>query len=122
MCAESFEKELDNVLFRTYEKRLSSFAKWKGKVKPEQLARAGFYYLSIDDVCKCFYCGSEIFQWTYDDCPIEEHHKLWKNCDLSESLWLSKNKHEEITKCENMSWVVFLCLLNIFSSIYLSIF
>lgn len=129
MCLESFEKEIDNTLFRTYEKRLSSFKRWKGKLNPEVLASAGFYYLSVQDACKCFYCGAEIFEWAYDDYPIEEHYKLWKNCDLIECLRLSENKKFENKKYENkkyekplqvkadMSVVVFFILINIFVSI-----
>ena len=103
MCLESFEKEIDNLLFRSYEKRLSSFKQWKGKVKPELLARSGFYYISIQDVCRCFYCGIEIFDWVYDDCPIDEHYRLSKNCDLIECLCLNKKCEEPIIKCVHNS-------------------
>lgn len=119
MCLESFEKEIDNTLFRTYEKRLSTFKKWKGKLKPEVLARSGFYYLSIQDVCKCFYCGAEIFDWTYDDCPIEEHYRHFRNCDLIECLWRSGNTtcEEPIKFKAEVAIFIFFILINIIVSI-----
>lgn len=86
MCLESFEKEIDNISYRTYQRRLESFQNWNGKVKPSLLASCGFYYTSKDDICKCFYCGVEIFKWNYDDCPITEHCKFNKYCDLIECL------------------------------------
>lgn len=88
MCLESFEKELDNTEFRTYKKRLLSFKQWKAKLSPLELALSGFYHLCGGDVCKCYYCGVEIFNWEDDDDPIEEHYRLSLNCDLAECLWL----------------------------------
>jgi hypothetical protein len=93
MCLETEEKEIDNICYSTYERRLWSFQKWKGKLQPEQLAACGFYYLLKDDICKCFYCGVEIFQWEYNDCPIFEHCKYNKNCNLVECL----NKYKDLT-------------------------
>lgn len=119
MCLETFDKEIDNVLFKSYEKRISSFKQWNGKLKPEVLARSGFYYLSTKDVCKCFYCGAEIYNWTNDDCPIEEHYRLSKNCDLIECLRFSEKKKCEntITVMTDMTVVIFFILLNIIVSI-----
>jgi hypothetical protein len=86
MCLESYEKEIDNIYYKSYQHRLCSFKNWKGKVKPSLLASSGFYYLSQDDICRCFYCGVEIYKWMYNDCPITEHYKYNKNCDLIECL------------------------------------
>lgn len=99
MCLETYDKELDNISYRTYRQRLNSFANWKGKLTPEELAKAGFYFTSISDICKCYYCGLEIFQWTEDDCPIIEHYKYnYKKCDLAECLWFSASKNFKIPK------------------------
>lgn len=100
MCLESFEKEIDNISFRTYHTRLWSFKNWNGKVKPELLASCGFYYLLKDDICKCFYCGVEIFKWKYFDCPIIEHIKYNNNCNLIESLNEFKNFKETCANYE----------------------
>lgn len=95
MCLETYDKEIDNISYRTFERRLGSFKKWNGKVKPEILAQCGFYYLFCEDICKCFYCGVEIFRWNYNDCPIEEHYKYNKYCDLIECLRGIKNSEEK---------------------------
>lgn len=102
MCLESYDKEIDNVLYKTYEKRLASFKNWNGKVKPEMLARSGFYYSFLGDICKCFYCGIEIYKWANDDCPIEQHYYFKKNCDLNLCLYLNKPLKCEpiVIKCE----------------------
>lgn len=63
MCLESFDKDIDDVTYKTYENRLSTFKNWNGKLEPEVLAGAGFYYISYSDVCKCYYCGTEIYEW-----------------------------------------------------------
>ena len=129
MCGESQENELDSIIFRNYDKRLASFNhKWRGRIKPETLARCGFYYLAVDDLCKCFYCGAEIYRWDYNDCPIEEHYRLCKNCDLNICLKRSKTVRENISENSksiqennsgnNISFIVFLVLLNIIISIY----
>ena len=86
MCLESYDKEIDSYIFRTCKTRLSSFKKWNGKLNAEDLAIVGFYYTSYLDICKCYYCGVEIFEWKSDDCPINEHYRLFKNCDLIKCL------------------------------------
>ena len=118
MCGESIEKEIDSVMFRSYDKRLASFThKWRGRLNPEKLARHGFYYLSVDDLCKCFYCGVEIFRWEYDDCPIEEHYRLCKDCDLNDCLKRCKTVLEKPSE-NNFSYIIFFVIVNMIISIY----
>lgn len=82
MCLESFDKLTDNIEYKSYKQRLLSFKNWNGKLKPEILASSGFYFLNREDICMCYYCGAKIFDWQYDDCPVEEHFKYFKKCDL----------------------------------------
>lgn len=125
MCLEtkSYTKLIDNFQYKSYAERLASFdKKWNGKLKPELLAAAGFYFLSFSDVCKCFYCGVEIFDWEYNDCPIEEHFTFQKNCDLIQCLYNTKDKKnvrqhfckcnncKEIKVCKCLNWQVLLAL------------
>jgi hypothetical protein len=117
MCLESFDKEIDNCLFKTYQRRLSSFKTWNGKITPDLLASSGFYYTTIEDVCKCFYCGVEIYDWQSDDCPINEHYRL-KYCDFVQCLWYAKyKKYEQIIVtnspkyCEMNVCIMFIILL-----------
>lgn len=129
MCLESFDKYIDNVAYKTYDTRLSTFKKWKGRLKPEILAGAGFYSISYNDVCKCYYCGVEIYDWIHDDCPIEEHYKFAPTCNLNECLLLNKNKNcknKNISKCKNLLILVliYLCFQYIFviaKCIYISL-
>lgn len=128
MCLESFDRDIDDAAYKTYEKRISTFKKWKGRLKPEILARAGFYSISHSDVCKCYYCGVEIYDWYYDDCPIEEHYKFAPTCNLNECLWLTKNKNDQniiFRKPNKTFWecklliILLLINLSIFFNMYL---
>jgi hypothetical protein len=120
MCLETEEQGIDNSSYCTYERRLWSFKKWKGKVLPELLATCGFYYLSKSDICKCYYCGVEIFQWEYNDCPIVEHYKYNKNCNLVECLIKYKNLISEknfniVTKIVYFTTIIY--MLNLLFSL-----
>lgn len=45
MCLQTYDKDFDNISYRTYRQRLNySFSNWKGKLTPEVLAKAGFYH------------------------------------------------------------------------------
>lgn len=123
MCLESFEKDVDNSSYKTFEKRLSSFKSWKGKIDADTLAGSGFYFTTIQDACKCFYCGVEIFMWDTDDCPIYEHYKWSKNCDLVKCILYVKNKQDKklqsgiVVNC-NMLLCASITIINIFVSMY----
>ena len=90
MCLETYEPEINNYSYRSFQQRIASFKTWNGKINPKLLATYGFYFTLNKDICKCYYCGATIFQWEYDDCPIKEHYKYAKNCDLNECLWFCK--------------------------------
>lgn len=120
MCLESEEPGIYSIKYRTFEERLTTFnKKWTGKLKPEILANSGFYYINHRDICQCFYCGIEIFQWVSNDCPIEEHHKYSPKCDLNECLWnccKKSKKSVEEKKCNNdvlitCFAILFICMM-----------
>ena len=69
---------------------MASFKTWNGKINTKLLSTYGFYFTLNKDICKRYYCGFEIFQWEYDDCPIKDHYKYAKICDLNECLWFCK--------------------------------
>ncbi|CAO1419708.1 unnamed protein product [Diamesa hyperborea] len=51
-------------------------------ISPNLLAKAGFYYLNVDDQVKCAYCGGIIGQWEMGDDPLNEHKKFFPDCPI----------------------------------------
>lgn len=49
------------------------------------LAKTGFFYLGVDETCKCFFCEVEISQWNIYKNPLLEHIHLSPGCPLLES-------------------------------------
>ena len=71
------------------EQRLRSFQRnkgWPGKVEPQKLAGAGFYYTGINDHVKCFACDLSLKSWLPNDDPVKEHIKIQPNCTYISSL------------------------------------
>lgn len=66
--------------------RIQSFYGWKGKVEPETLAEAGFYYFGEGDNTRCFYCGVTIYEWEDYDEPIKEHLRCQENCRFAQLM------------------------------------
>ncbi|XP_043229691.1 baculoviral IAP repeat-containing protein 7-A-like [Amphibalanus amphitrite] len=66
----------------TVESRLGSFQGWPDGacVRPEVLARAGFYYTGRDDRVRCFHCGVTVGQWEPGDDPWSEHARHSAGC------------------------------------------
>ena len=71
------------------DQRLRSFQRnkgWQGKVDPQKLAAAGFYYTGINDNVKCFACDVSLKAWMPTDDPVKEHLKNQPNCTYISSL------------------------------------
>lgn len=47
---------------------------------PEDLARAGFFYLGEGDKVKCFCCGVSIYEWEQKDSAYLEHARWSPTC------------------------------------------
>uniref|UniRef100_T1IM88 RING-type domain-containing protein n=1 Tax=Strigamia maritima TaxID=126957 RepID=T1IM88_STRMM len=63
------------------DERLKTFRGWPSKVvKPEDLARNGFFYLRDEDKVQCFFCRGVVGQWEDGDNPAIEHRKHFRNC------------------------------------------
>ncbi|KAJ1079876.1 hypothetical protein NDU88_000108 [Pleurodeles waltl] len=64
--------------------RLSSFRYWPlyAEGQPQQLARAGFFYVGHGDQVKCFYCDGGLRNWEEDDDPWTEHAKWFPRCEF----------------------------------------
>jgi len=48
---------------------------------PEQLAKAGFFYVGARDHTQCFFCGIKLRHWQNKDDPLQEHHKFSPGCE-----------------------------------------
>ena len=66
----------------TVASRLATFTNWPPglRQKPEQLAKAGFFYVERGDQVKCFSCDGGLSSWEPEDIPEEEHKKWFQNC------------------------------------------
>ncbi|XP_050306385.1 death-associated inhibitor of apoptosis 2 [Anthonomus grandis grandis] len=68
--------------YKNEEVRLASFENWPKPeiVRPELLARAGFYSLKKSDNTKCAYCSGVVRAWEPSDIPDVEHKRHFPNC------------------------------------------
>jgi len=75
--------DLFDVLMRYEKNRLRTFKNWPiDHVTPEDLSKAGFYYLLESDLVRCFECKLVLFNWEEDDQPVYEHFKNNVKCRL----------------------------------------
>lgn len=68
--------------------RLQSFENWPVShiVTPENLARAGFYYLKERDKTKCAFCDGIVVAWEVGDDPDHEHKRHFPRCSFVQSV------------------------------------
>ncbi len=70
--------------YSDYESRIQTFrGKWPkylGGPTPEELARAGFFYLGEGDKVKCFSCGVSLHEWEKKDSAYLEHVRWSPDC------------------------------------------
>ena len=85
---------LEDLKFET--RRLSTFSiDWPDTgVKPEDLARDGFYYTRTLDRCECIFCGLILGNWKEGMTPRKEHKKYSPRCPLKHS-----NVPKESSEC-----------------------
>lgn len=76
--------------FKNVEERLKSFRNvyWPSDInaQPENLTKAGFYFVGPNDRVKCGFCGGILKKWRIDDSPMEEHCKHFPNCSFVKNL------------------------------------
>ncbi|KAK6317648.1 hypothetical protein J4Q44_G00130480 [Coregonus suidteri] len=74
------------------EERLLTFVHWPLRipVRPDQLAKAGFYYVGRNDDVKCFCCDGGLRCWESGDDPWVEHAKWFPRC-----VYLLQEKGQE---------------------------
>ncbi|XP_025190216.1 baculoviral IAP repeat-containing protein 2-like isoform X2 [Melanaphis sacchari] len=66
----------------SYENRLRTFdGVWKLPfITPNQMAKAGLYYLGIQDRVRCLFCSREFDYWRRGDDPTVEHKRQSPQC------------------------------------------
>lgn len=66
----------------TYANRLKTFdGVWKlDFITPNQMAKAGLYYLGIQDRVRCLFCSKEFDYWKPGDDPAVEHKRQSPHC------------------------------------------
>ncbi|XP_056140468.1 baculoviral IAP repeat-containing protein 2 [Lampris incognitus] len=74
---------VSNPAMQQSEERLLTFVHWPSRipVRPEQLAKAGFYYVGRNDDVKCFCCDGGLRCWESGDDPWVEHAKWFPRCE-----------------------------------------
>uniref|UniRef100_A0A3B3T3Q4 Baculoviral IAP repeat containing 2 n=1 Tax=Paramormyrops kingsleyae TaxID=1676925 RepID=A0A3B3T3Q4_9TELE len=74
---------VSNPLMQQCEERLLTFVNWPSRipVRPDQLAKAGFYYVGRNDDVKCFCCDGGLRCWESGDDPWVEHAKWFPRCE-----------------------------------------
>ncbi|XP_013391201.1 E3 ubiquitin-protein ligase XIAP-like [Lingula anatina] len=62
--------------------RVQSFANWPPSytLRPEELARAGFFYAGFGDNVNCFFCNGWLRNWEPQDDPWAEHARWFPRC------------------------------------------
>lgn len=71
--------------------RLRSFENWPSAVQlsPEELVKAGFFYIGLNDYTKCFHCDGGLCNWEAGDDPWVEHARWFPQCKF---VYLSKGE------------------------------
>ncbi|XP_068186704.1 baculoviral IAP repeat-containing protein 2 isoform X3 [Antennarius striatus] len=74
---------VSNPAMQQSDERLLTFVNWPTRipVRPDQLAKAGFYYVGRNDDVKCFCCDGGLRCWESGDDPWVEHAKWFPRCE-----------------------------------------
>jgi len=80
--SRSMSDETPSWDLTTYENRLRTFdGVWKLQfITPNQMAKAGLYYLGIQDRVRCLFCSKEFDYWQRGDDPSVEHKRQSPQC------------------------------------------
>lgn len=86
-----------DIDFQDENTRLETFQNWPLTfITPQQLAKAGFYYINRSDQVKCAWCQGVIGQWEPNDDPLREHLRFFGSCPKARSLDTSNDSFELI--------------------------
>ena len=87
----------------TFESRLATFHTWPPglKQRPEQMAKAGFFYEGVSDQVKCFSCDGGLGSWEEGDSPEEEHAKWFPGCTYLQLTYNPVKASDPLTNPSN---------------------
>lgn len=70
-----------------YRNRLASFKEWPCSfIKPQTLAKSGFYYTGVEDEVVCAFCSVGIWKWENGDDPLKLHQEYNPRCLASSGI------------------------------------
>lgn len=65
----------EDIRLRTFNEHFSATF-----LNPLALAKAGFFYVGVDDQVQCAFCRGMVKGWEVDDDPVREHQRLFPPC------------------------------------------
>merc|ERR550517_2244542 len=71
------------------------------KQRPEQMAKAGFFYEGVSDQVKCFSCDGGLGSWEEGDSPEEEHAKWFPGCTYLQLTYNPVKASDPLTNPSN---------------------
>lgn len=73
--------------FIDFSLRLKTFDEvWNVPIDKVYMAEAGFFYTTVNDLVRCFYCGTGIWDWKRDDNPFVEHARYSPGCSFLRAI------------------------------------
>jgi hypothetical protein len=65
----------EDIRLRTFNEHFSATF-----LSPLLLAKAGFFYVGVDDQVQCAFCRGVVRDWEINDDPRREHQRLFPSC------------------------------------------
>ena len=65
----------EDIRLRTFNEHFSATF-----LSPLLLAKAGFFYMGVDDQVQCAFCRGVVRDWEINDDPKREHQRLFPSC------------------------------------------
>ncbi|XP_036163760.1 baculoviral IAP repeat-containing protein 1 isoform X2 [Myotis myotis] len=94
----------NDSIFANEELRLESFKKWPhASPGGAALAKAGLFYIGIEDTVQCFSCGGCMNNWVESDDPLGDHSKYFPNCLFLQNLKASAEVIPDLQSHDELS-------------------
>ncbi|EPQ02584.1 Baculoviral IAP repeat-containing protein 1 [Myotis brandtii] len=95
----------NDSIFANEELRLESFKKWPHAFPggAAALAKAGLFYIGIEDTVQCFSCGGCMNNWVEGDDPLGDHSKYFPDCLFLQNLKASAEVIPDLQSHDELS-------------------